>query len=76
MKQQTSAPIPTLIDETTKAESDKENADLLNMYFSKQSTHRHPVTSTPYRREGSILFSFRNIFDESGRPRRDFLYRS
>ena len=33
-----SAPILTLIDETTKAESDEENADLLNTYFSKQST--------------------------------------
>ena len=46
MKQQKSAPIPTLIDETTNAESDKENADLLNTYFSKQSTiytQQHPL---------------------------------
>ena len=46
MKQQKSAPILTLIDETTKAESDEEKADLLNTYSSKQSTiytEQHPL---------------------------------
>ena len=46
MKQQKSAPILILIDETTKAESDEENTDLLNTYFSKQSTidtQQHPL---------------------------------
>ena len=75
-QKQTSPPILTLIDKTTKAESDEEKADLLNTYFKQTINHRHPAPSAPYIQEGSVLFSFRNIFDEPGRPRRDFLYRS